>query len=105
MTYTPWEESEGSGSGSTVGVGLTDSEALKEFLEAPGLVWLMERSKSIFRLFRALVTQRIDKEQWKEDFDERTGNLASWPGRESVDGLRSEHLSPDCKSGGFWVSQ
>ena len=49
-----------------------------------------------------MVTEWIDK---NNGFEERTGKLARWPGKESADGLRSEHLLPDCEfNQSSWIS-
>lgn len=94
VTYAAWEEA---GSSEEGGGKMADEEALKKFLEDAGVKWLEDQCRSSIKFSSAFLTQYIDKNKWNGEFDERIGKLAAWPGKESVDGLRCEHLSPDCE--------
>ena len=58
--------------------------------------WLMNQCRLSIKCSSMSLIKCIDKNGWKNDFQKRIGQLSSWPGKESADGLRSEHLSPDC---------
>jgi hypothetical protein len=86
---------------------MTDEEAVKNFAKDPGLVWLINQCESyisIFIVFLQIISSKGNN-GWKDDFDFHSSSLSAWPGKESTDGLRAEHLSPDCESiiCRFWI--
>jgi hypothetical protein len=98
VNYLPWKERSKQ---EEVVKSMTDEEALRNFMEDPGLTWLLKQCESYIMIF-VLFSDRLPstskaKNHWMDDFEE-AGSVSTWPGKESDDGLRAEHLCPDCES-------
>jgi hypothetical protein len=77
---------------------MTQEEASQSFNNDPGIRWFQQQCKhshlpNIFMLSLGYP----DECGWNRFLPHMSDISVPWPGDESKDGLRKEHLSPDCK--------
>ena len=93
----PWEER--TGDWEEERVETTHEEAIRVAIrEDPGLVWLREQCKPNLRLLNSFTQWHpVDEQGWANYYPGIEEMPKGWPGKESDDGLRVEHLTPDCE--------